>query len=395
MTRPVSTSLLALLLAAPVLAQAQADFESCVGALRERAVSAGIRPETAASALAEVSRLERVIRSDRNQPEFVSTFADYYGRRVTPQRIESGRRLMAEHKDFLAELTARFGVPGQYIVALWGLETNFGSYLGDVPVFDSLTTLACDERRSEYFSEQVVNALRIVDRGDAAPEQMIGSWAGAMGQTQFMPDKYLRYAVDGDADGRVDLWGSARDALASGANLLSALGWETGLRWGREALLPEGFDYAAAGRDTRRPLGEWRALGVRDTSGRPVADLDVEASVLVPAGHTGPAFLVYENFHVIMRWNPSEFFGLAVGRLADRIAGDAALRNPPPDGPRLTRDQIRRLQARLNELGYDSGTPDGVPGSATRRGVRAYERDHELVADGHIDAALLERLGID
>lgn len=394
-----SGSIVALLLSsawlAPAVVHAQSDFDGCVGRLRERAVSAGVTPATAERALAGVSRLERVIRSDRNQPEFVSTFADYYGRRVTESRIERGRALLAEHRDALARLTARYGVPGQYIVALWGLETNFGSYLGDVSVFDSLSTLACDERRSEYFSEQLVDALRIVDRGDAEPEQMIGSWAGAMGQTQFMPDKYLRHAVDGDGDGRADLWGSALDALASGANLLGSLGWRTGFRWGREVLLPEGFDYAAVGLDEPRALSAWRSLGLRDTGGLPLAGLDIEAALLVPAGHAGPKFIVYENFDVLMRWNRSEHFAISVGRLADRIAGAGPLANAPPDDVRLTREQVRRVQRRLNALGYDSGTPDGMPGPATRAAVWAYERDTGRVADGFVDADLLEALEVD
>ena len=382
-------------IAAPGVAASQPEFQSCVRALKDRALAAGIRPETADRALADVQRLERVIRDDRNQPEFVATFADYFARRVTPARIETGRRLFAEHGEDLDRFTARYGVPGQYIVALWGLESNYGSFLGNVPVFDSLSTLACDDRRGEYFSTEVVNALRIVDRGDIEPEHMIGSWAGAMGQTQFMPASYLSYAVDGDGDGRVDLWNSASDALASAANYLRVLRWQPGLRWGREVLLPEDFDYASAGLDRSRPLGEWRELGVRETSGRPVAPLDIDAGVLVPSGHAGPAFIVYENFRALMRWNRSEHFALVVGHLADRIAGAGELRNPIPDGDAFTREQVLQLQQRLNDLGYDSGTPDGVPGTATRAAIRAFESDREMIPDGHLDAALLEALGIE
>lgn len=374
---------------------ARADFAACLTRLQALAVEAGVRAETAESALAGVEQLERVIRADRNQPEFVSTFADYFERRVTPQRVETGRRLYLEHRDELERITARYGVPGQYVVALWGLETNYGQVLGNVPVLDSLSTLACDDRRSRYFSAELVNALKIVDRGDVSPEQMLGSWAGAMGHTQFMPTSYLGYAVDGDGNGRVDLWNSASDGLASGANLLRALRWESGLKWGREVLLPEDFDFSLAGLDRARPLAQWRDLGVRDSAGRAVAALDVEAAVLVPAGHAGPAFVVYENFRVLMRWNRSESFAIVVGHLADRIAGGAALRVPPPEGTAVTREQMLRLQERLNTLGYDSGTPDGVPGSATRAAIRSYERDNGMIPDGHFDAALLEALGIE
>jgi membrane-bound lytic murein transglycosylase B len=376
-------------------AEGQSAFESCVARLKDRAVESGIRLETADRALINVRRLERVIRDDRNQPEFVSSFAEYFDRRVTPERIETGRRLFAEHREELESLTARYGVPGQYIVALWGLETNYGRILGNVPVFDSLSTLACDDRRSEYFSEELVNALRIVDRGDIDPQQMLGSWAGAMGHTQFMPASYLSYAIDGDGDGRIDLWNGTSDALASGANFLRALRWQSGLRWGREVLLPDDFDHAAAGLDGGRPLREWRALGVRDTGGRLLADLEIDAAVLLPSGHAGPAFVVYENFRALMRWNRSEQFALVVGHLADRIAGAGGLQNPPAAGPAVTRDQLLRLQERLNVLGYDSGTPDGVPGSATRAAIRGYERDQGLIPDGHFDSELLEALGID
>lgn len=376
-------------------AEGQSAFESCVARLKDRAVESGIRLETADRALINVRRLERVIRDDRNQPEFVSSFAEYFDRRVTPERIETGRRLFAEHREELETLTARYGVPGQYIVALWGLETNYGRILGNVPVFDSLSTLACDDRRSEYFSEELVNALRIVDRGDIDPQQMLGSWAGAMGHTQFMPASYLSYAIDGDGDGRIDLWNGTSDALASGANFLRALRWQSGLRWGREVLLPDDFDHAAAGLDGGRPLREWRALGVRDTGGRLLADLEIDAAVLLPSGHAGPAFVVYENFRALMRWNRSEQFALVVGHLADRIAGAGGLQNPPAAGPAVTRDQLLRLQERLNVLGYDSGTPDGVPGSATRAAIRGYERDQGLIPDGHFDSELLEALGID
>jgi membrane-bound lytic murein transglycosylase B len=376
-------------------AEGQSAFESCVARLKDRAVESGIRLETADRALINVRRLERVIRDDRNQPEFVSSFAEYFDRRVTPERIETGRRLFAEHREELETLTARYGVPGQYIVALWGLETNYGRILGNVPVFDSLSTLACDDRRSEYFSEELVNALRIVDRGDIDPQQMLGSWAGAMGHTQFMPASYLSYAIDGDGDGRIDLWNGTSDALASGANFLRALRWQSGLRWGREVLLPDDFDHAAAGLDGGRPLREWRALGVRDTGGRLLADLEIDAAVLLPSGHAGPAFVVYENFRALMRWNRSEQFALVVGHLADRIAGAGGLQNPPAAGPAVTRDQLLRLQESLNALGYDSGTPDGVPGSATRAAIRGYERDQGLIPDGHFDSELLEALGID
>lgn len=381
------------LLAVPPGTLAQPAFDACLDRLRSAAVAGGISAATADSILPNVRQLPRVVAADRDQPEFVDTFAQYLGRRVTANRVSMGRTMLERHKALLDRKAAEYGVPPQIIVALWGLETDYGRVIGDVPVFDSLATLACDGRRGDYFTTEFVNALRIVERGIDAGT-MIGSWAGAMGHTQFMPSNYLAYAVDGDGDGVVDLWRSVEDAFASAANLLKTFGWKPGWRWGREVRLPENFDYALAGRDRARPLAEWRALGVRTTSGEPVPALDEEAAVLVPAGHRGPAFLVYGNFAAIMRWNASEFFALTVGHLSDRIAGGGELAVPPPNDARLTRDQIAAVQRRLNELGFDSGEPDGIVGTATRRAVRDWQQRNNLIADGHVDAELIRRLGI-
>ncbi len=381
------------LLLAPLGASAQQPFDACLEGLRSEAVSRGVAAATADSVLPTVRQLPRVVQADRDQPEFVETFATYLGRRVNANRVMMGRDMLARHRALLERVTAEHGVPAHVILALWGLETDYGRVIGDVPVFDSLATLACEGRRGPYFTTEFVNALRIVERGIDA-DRMIGSWAGAMGQTQFMPSNYLAYAIDGDGDGIVDLWGSVADAFASGANLLRTFGWQPGWRWGREVQLPETFDYALAGRDRARPLAEWRTLGIVTTAGAPLPALEQRAAVLVPAGHRGPAFLVYENFAAIMRWNPSEFFALTVGHLADRIAGGSELAVPPPSSERLTREQIAAVQRELNELGFDSGTPDGIVGPATRGAVRDWQQEHGLIADGHVDVPLLNALGI-
>lgn len=385
--------LLLALLAAPLGTRAQPAFDACLDRLRSAAVAGGISPATADKVLPTVRQLPRVVAADRDQPEFVETFAQYLGRRVTANRVSTGRAMLERHRALLERTAAKYGVPPQIILALWGLETDYGRVIGDVPVFDSLATLACDGRRGDYFTTEFVNALRIVERGIDAGT-MIGSWAGAMGHTQFMPSNYLAYAVDGDGDGVVDLWRSVEDAFSSAANLLRAFGWQPGWRWGREVRLPPDFDYALAGRDRARPLAEWRALGVTTTSGEPVPALDAEAAVLVPAGHRGPAFLVYGNFTTLMRWNPSEFFALTVGHLSDRIAGGGGLAVSPPNDERLTRDQIAAVQRRLNELGFDSGAPDGIVGAATRRAVRDWQQRNGLIADGHVDAELIRLMGI-
>jgi membrane-bound lytic murein transglycosylase B len=382
------------LMIAALPAHAQTDFSQCLARLERTALDSGIRAETVDSILPTVEPREAVIRADRNQPEFLATFADYLGRRATTERITQGRTLYAEHRSLLDELTREYGVPGHYIVAFWGLETNYGRYLGNVPVFDSLSTLACDARRSDFFTEQFVNALQIVDRGDVEPDVMRGSWAGAMGQTQFMPSSYLRYAVDGDGDGRVDLWNSTPDALTSAANFLRSIGWQGGFRWGREVLLPNSFDYALAGRDERRDLREWRDLGVTDVGGRLVPNLDMQGAIVVPAGQRGPAFIIYDNFDVIMRWNRSEFFALTVGHLADRIAGAGPLTNPPVEDEPISRDAVVRVQEYLTENGYDGGSADGIFGSRSRTALRALQRDLGLVPDGFLSPELLRAIGL-
>ncbi len=368
-----------------------AEFRACVVTLTEEARAAGISESVIEQVLGDIEPVERVIELDRQQPEFTQTFAGYYGRRVTQERVARGRAMLAEHRGLLNDIQRETGVPPHYLVAFWGLETNFGSYFGNIPVPASLTTLACDERRGRFFASELMAALRIVDAGDIPPDDMVGSWAGAMGHVQFMPSVFLRYAVDADGDGRRDLWGSVPDAMASAANFLRGIGWEPGLRWGREVRLPEDFDYALAGRDQRRPLSEWVALGITDAFGRALPPLDLRAALLVPSGHDGPAFLVYDNFDVIMRWNRSEFYALSVGRLADEIAGASPLRRPPPaDTLRIARDDVRRLQRDLASLGFDVGEPDGIFGPASRSALSRFQQAHGMVADGHLDGEALE-----
>lgn len=387
-------SLVALAAAAQVAA-AQESFDQCRNRLTSLAVERGISESVATEIMAGVEPLARVIRADRNQPEFIQSFDRYIGLRVTPSRVAMGRALYTEHRSLLDELAAQHGVPGQYLVAFWGLESDFGRVLGNIPVFDSLTTLACDQRRSRQFTNELINALTIVDRGDAMPDEMTGSWAGAMGQTQFMPSTYLAHATDGDGDGRANLWQSAADALSSAAGFVASMGWVPGYRWGREVLLPEDFDYSLAGSDRPRSLAAWRELGLSSVAGDPIPVAEIDAALIVPAGSNGPAFLVYRNFDVIMRWNRSEFFALSIGHLADRIAGAGALSRPPPTGEQLTRDQMRSIQAALTENGFDPGPADGVPGPATRAAIRGFQASLNVVADGFADLELLALLGID
>ena len=370
------------------------EFSQCIERLESQAIEAGVSAETANTVLASAEYLERVIELDRRQPEFTTTFADYLNRRVNDQRVSKGREMLQEHRELLDRVTRETGVPAPYLVSFWGLETNFGAYFGKMPVPSSLATLACDPRRSAFFTEQLIAALRIIDEGAISPEQMEGSWAGAMGHVQFMPTVFLQHAVDGDGDGKRDLWNSLPDAMMSAGNFLEDLGWNGDYRWGREVLLPENFDYELA--DGRRlQLSEWRQLGVTDAFGNALANEPIKASLVVPSGHRGPAFLAYHNFGVIMGWNRSEFYGIAVGHLADRIAGAGKLQNPPPeDLPALSRDNILAIQEALNEKGFDTGEPDGIMGPQTRSAIRSYQANNDLVADGYPGEAVLETLGI-
>jgi peptidoglycan lytic transglycosylase B len=374
-------------------ALAQDEFAVCLERLERVARDRGISDATIDEVFPTIEPRPRVIEADRSQPEFVETFRDYLTRRVNERRVRIGREQYSSQRAFLASLTARYGVPGQYVLAFWALETDFGNVLGDVSVFDSLSTLACEGRRGDYFSSEFVNALELAAAGHVATRAMRGSWAGAMGQTQFMPSTYLQYAVDGDGDGRIDLW-NERDALASAAHFLQQLGWAPGWRWGREVVLPDDFDYALAGRDQARSLGAWARLGLTDVTGRGLPDAADSAAVLVPAGRAGPAFLVYENFDVIMRWNRSEFFALTVGHLADRIAGGAELLRPPPVAAPLARADIERLQRYLAARGYDVGPADGLLGPRSQAAVRALQRDRGLVADGYVSRELLDVLDL-
>ncbi|MEQ8515181.1 MAG: lytic murein transglycosylase [Chromatocurvus sp.] len=371
------------------------DFSACLASLQAQARSAGVNERLIRDVVPGLQEQERVITLDRKQPEFLQTFSEYLGLRVTPQRVERGRALLDRHRVFLLDLQAQYGVPPQYLVAFWGLETNYGSYLGRMPTLDSLATLACDQRRSDFFSGEFIAALQLMQRESLEAADMQGSWAGAVGHTQFMPSSYLRYAVDGDGDGQVDLWRSERDALASGANYLKSLGWQAGLRWGREVQLPREFPFQLAGqRDQRRPLAAWADHGVTRGDGGKLPTASVEAALLVPAGHRGPAFLVYDNFDVIMRWNRSELYAIAVGHLADRIAGGGTLWAGAGGEEPLRKADIELAQKALNALGYNAGPVDGVLGSATRGALREFQLANNMIADGYPNPSTLEAIAI-
>ena len=378
---------------APMLTDA--DFSTCVKTFTTKAQAAGISNNIIAQSLGKATLNKRVLELDRQQPEFTTTFADYFNRRVTEQRVAQGRELWVKHRALLDQVEQEYGVPAPYLLAFWGLETNFGNYFGNIKVVDSLATLACDTRRSEFFTIELINALRILDEGDIAPDNMLGSWAGAMGNFQFMPSAYLKNAVDYDGDHKRDLWNSKPDAFASAGKFLQSLGWKTSERWGREVKLPHNFPFLEAGLKNSKPISEWRRLGVTNADKSALSQTEINASLLVPSGYQGPAFLVYDNFNVIMRWNRSEFYAIAVGQLADQIAGGGKLlQSPPTDAPRLHRQQVMQLQETLNQKGFNAGKPDGIFGPGTRRALSEFQHQQGMIADGFPGKEVLALLGI-
>ena len=379
------------LAAAPPAGAVQgAAFGQCVAGLRSLAAEQGYPPETLDAAFADIRQSQRVLRLDRQQPEFFFTFWDYIERTVTNHRVERGRRLLERHHDILQNVYRDFGVRPEYLLAFWGLETNYGNVLGGFSVLNALATLACDERRGEFFTKEFFSALKIVEAENIPVKKLRGSWAGAMGHTQFLPSVFLEHALDFDADGRRDIYGSLPDVFASSANYLRAIGWQPGERWGREVIAPKNFDWSLANPQIKKPISEWNTLGIKTAFGDALPAVDIEGSVIAPAGFRGPAFLVYGNFDVAMRWNRSTSYALAVGILADRITGSAGLVTKKPRGFRpLTRDDVVEIQTTLNDLGYDSGEPDGVVGRQTRSAAREFQLQAGLVADGFPDKNLL------
>jgi membrane-bound lytic murein transglycosylase B len=367
-------------------------FARWVDAFSTIARTAGIDQATLHIAFDNVRFVPRVIELDRTQPEFTRNVWDYLDSALSTQRIALGQDKLLQLRPEVDATAARYGVPAEVLIAIWGMESNYGSNVGDIPTIDALATLGFEGRREEWARGQLLAALKILQNRDIDRAQMIGSWAGAMGQTQFLPSNFLAYAVDADGDGRRDIWGSVADVMASTANFLSKSGWQAGQPWGAEVLLPPGFDHAHASADVRQPASAWADEGVQSIDRAPLPAL-ADSSILLPAGARGPAFLVGPNFRTILRYNNSTSYALAVGLLAQRLTGGPAVQAPwPRELQALTRSQLLTLQTALNAHGFDSGTPDGMMGQATQRGARQFQRSLGLPADGYPTLDLLQRL---
>jgi membrane-bound lytic murein transglycosylase B len=369
----------------------RAGFDRWAQGFRGRAVAKGISPGVVDRALAVATYDPDVIRLDRRQAEFARPIWEYLDSAVSDTRRANGAKAMAEHGTKLRQIEARYGVPAEVVAAIWGMETSYGINRGKKGVIPSLATLAYDGRRGAFFEEQLIAALKILQAGDTDPASMKGSWAGAMGHTQFMPTSYLAYAVDFTGDGRRDIWGDdPTDALASAANYLARMGWQTGQPWAVEVTVPAGF--REAGKATKKQPSQWQAQGVKAVRGGRIPDHG-PASILMPAGANGPALMIFDNFRVISRYNNADSYVMGVGLLSDHLAGRGGLVKgwPRTDRP-LTESERKEIQRRLTDLGYYSGEIDGITGSGTMEAVRAWQSAQGLTPDGYVNEALLKRL---
>ena len=375
----------------PLIAQDQ-TFAEWREQLRAEAFSLGISEETLLAIDDLEAPLERVLELDDAQPEFIQTFTRYLSLRITPLQINRGQALLRQYAVLLEEVRQSYGVQPHYLVSFWAIESNYGRATGGFSVLQALATLAFDPRRADFFRTELLTALKIIDDGHIAVDNMSGSWAGAMGQLQFLPSVFARYGIDGDNDGKIDIWNSLPDIFHSAANFLSQSGWRGDERWGREVLLPSNFDFSLTGTRTRKPLQEWNDLGIIQINGLPIPVANMQASVILPAGAGGPAFLTYANFRATMVYNPSTFYALTVGHLADRYTGGAAIQRMPENEQAMSVVDVQALQELLNAAGFDSGEPDGRVGSRTRAAVRAYQQNMKLPMDGYASLKLLEAL---
>ena len=370
----------------------QQGFARWVATFTDSARAAGIDDATLHQAFDGAHYVARAVDADRKQPEFTRAVWDYVDAIVSPARVQHGQQKLAERQAELAAAEARYAVPQAIIVAIWGMESDYGGNYGDIPTIDALATLGFEGRREAWARSQLMAALKILQSGDIDRAHMIGSWAGAMGQTQFIPSAFLSFAVDADGDGKRDIWGSMADVTASTANFLARSGWQPGQAWGAEVKLPDGFDAGRADDGLRQASAQWAAEGVLTLDGTPLPAFP-DGAILQPAGVRGPAFLVGPNFRTLLRYNNSTSYALAVSLLAQRIAGGPGVQGAwPRELAPLSRDQVKTLQSALTDRGFAAGPADGQLGPTTRQALRAYQRAQALPADGFATQELLDKL---
>ena len=369
------------------------NFGNCLAGLWPLAERRGVSRAAFDAATAGLTPDLRIMDLMDAQPEFTKSFWDYLDILVSDARIENGRAVLAQHRAIFDAVEKAYGVDRYFIAAIWGVESNYGTMIGDRSVIRSTATLACIGRRQDYFREEFLSALEILARGDVKADHLKGSWAGAFGPTQFMPTSFKRYAVDFDGDGRRDVVDSVPDLIASTANNLKKDGWVPGQTWGYEVVVPQGFNFLNADRARVLTMREWERAGIRRPGGKAFPRPDDRAYLLVPAGAQGPGFLMLQNFRVVMKYNPAEAYALAIGYLADRLRGGEPFVQPWPRHERvLTRAERYELQQHLARHGYDVGEPDGRFGGKTRAALRQFQAAAGQVPDGFASEAILERL---
>jgi len=376
-----------------LISPAFAKVDGFVDGVWSKAKARGVSRKVFDVAMGGFEPLPKVIELSRKQPEFVTTAADYVGKRVTESQTAKGQGMRQEWKQTLAAVAERYGVQPELMLAIWGIETNYGGYMGGTNTVHALATLTYSGYRADYFGKELVTALEILQGGHVRAKEMTGSWAGAMGHPQFMPSSFMQYAVDWKGDGHKDIWGSVPDALASIGNYMKSFGWRAGETWGYEVRLPRDFNYENVWSGVEAPLADWSSVGVTRANGKAFPRPSDTARLYMPMGGNGPVFAVLHNFGVIKRYNNSDSYALAVGHLADRILGSKGLVAAWPQDTALSKEDRKQLQSMLLRKGYDIGSPDGVIGPKTRAAVRDFQSRVGLLPDGHVSGNLLRALG--
>lgn len=393
--KTLAAATLALLVAGPALAascQKEGSFDVWLQGVKKEALAQGVPAAAVNAGLAAAHFDQGIVNKDRAQQVFAQTFLEFSSRMVEAYRVKLGPSKIAANKAIFARIQKEYGVPPQVITAFWGLETDFGANMGDGPTITSLATLAYDCRRPDLFRPQLIDALKIIARGDLTPGQMRGPWAGEMGQFQFLASHYYDYGVDEDGDGRINLIKSTPDALASAANMLKAFGWQAGQPWLQEVRVPQEMPWENADLAIQLPRSQWVKYGVKAAWGKPLPADGVKASLLLPQGRKGPAFLAYENFQAFLQWNSSLVYSTTAAYYATRMAGAPRVTAGNPD-PGLTLAQGRKLQQILARKGYDVGKIDGIMGLKSRAAVKDVQLKLGLPADSYPTRELLAKLG--
>jgi membrane-bound lytic murein transglycosylase B len=370
-----------------------AGFQAFIRDFETTAMAAGITPDTYNRAVAGITPVPAIQTVIDNQPEFAKQVWSYLDGTVSARRVANAQVMLTRYAGVLGAIESRSGVSKEILVAIWGMETDYGGSKGEYNLFATLATQAYTGPRQQYARREFLAALKLMQQENYPLSEMVSSWAGAFGQTQFMPSTFFKYATDGDGDGRVDLWASPADALASTAALLAQEGWQTGKPWAYEVKLPKDFDFSVADLDNQKPLSDWAAMGVETATGTRLPSGGDPASLYLPAGARGPAFMLFTNFRVIMKYNNAASYALAVGMLADRMAGGKPfVAKWPRDERALSRAERNQFQNDLKALGYDAGEADGLLGRKTRSALKLYQKSKGIAADGFPTAALLTSL---